>query len=297
METTRAVLVHYGPVGPTVVLAEFLTQSGIAVTVVANDLTARPNELRGAADWLLPARNLGYFGALNLVLQEQTMLGQAPDVFIVLNNDLDISMNCIASCLELLTKHPKVGIVGPVLRFDDGTLQSGCASWSRWLKAPRVLNDPGTKPEECDWVTGAAMFIRRQVLTDVGADGSYFLGCEDADLCLRAKRAGWRIMCAGHAPAIHHQSQVISGPRWYYYSARNRVWFVRANFGFGTAVLNWMFVAASLPRIALADSIKRRGYVASKLTLYALLDALRGKPPRIEGPYRSEPMAARAMDW
>ena len=75
-----------------------------------------------------------------------------------------------------------------------------------------MLVDPGAATVDCAWVTGAVMFVRREVAETVGMDGSFFLGGEDADFCVRARRQGWRVQCCGVAPAIHHRSRVIVGP-------------------------------------------------------------------------------------
>lgn len=141
------------------------------------------------------------------------------------------------------------------------------------------------------------MFIKQDVAECVGMDGSYFLGAEDADLCIRAQRAGWLVVCCGDASATHFGSQVISGPRWNYYATRNRVWFARANFGFWCAALNWLYAVICLPRVALADLIKRRDFTSSRLALLALRHAWCTKPDRGHGSLAAEPLAARVMRW
>jgi len=113
-------------------------------------------------------------------------------------------------------------------------------------------------------VTGAAMFVRREVAETIGMDGSYFLGAEDSDLCVRAARAGRQTVCRGDG------SRVISGARWHYYSTRNRVWWTRANFGIGCAILNWLWELLSLLRVLLVDVIRRRDLTLSRLRILAL---------------------------
>src|SRR5690606_32440824 len=45
---------------------------------------------------------------------------------------------------------------------------------------------------EADWVGGASMILRREMLDEVGLfDETFFLYFEETDLCRRAKRAGW----------------------------------------------------------------------------------------------------------
>src|SRR6185295_640660 len=76
-------------------------------------------------------------------------------------------------------------------------------------------------------VSGCAMLVRRAVCEQLrGFDERYFAYLEDADLCLRARAAGFRVVVAPRA-RVHHQRadasagrQSISG---IYYTARNHL--------------------------------------------------------------------------
>ncbi len=58
--------------------------------------------------------------------------------------------------------------------------------------------------QETDWVQGAALMIRRDVLRQVGGmDESYFMYSEEIDLAYRVKQAGWRNYVLKTAPVIH----------------------------------------------------------------------------------------------
>jgi len=264
----------------------------VDLVVVANDRRQRPSGVDGGVEWLVPERNLGYGGAFMLAARSL----RAP-AYVALNTDIELSRETFDRCVEALFSASCIGIVGPVLRHEDGSLQSGAARLSRWRRAPRVLVEPGPRTVECDWVTGAVMFVRREVIAAIGMDGSFFLGAEDADLCVRARRAGWRVVCCGDAPAVHHGSKVITGPRWSYYSVRNRVWFARANFGIVAAVLNWLAGAAVLPRVLVADVLKRHDLTSSRLGAMALVHSLWHKPSAAEGPRPDEPIPSRVMSW
>lgn len=286
-----AVIVHWGDRMPAVVLANSLIENGVQVVVVANDLQTRPEGLQVGVEWLVPSRNLGYGDAFNFAITNRRSAA-----YVLLNTDLVMPRATFNRCLEVLDE-PGVGVVGPVLRREDGSLQSGAAKLTRWRRAPRVLFDPGPRVVDCLWVTGAAMFIKREVADDVGMDGSYFLGAEDADLCIRARRSGWRVVCCGDATAQHFGARVIAGPRWTYYSTRNRVWWTRANFGTATGILNWIAGLVSLPRITLADILKRRDLTSSRLAVLGLRHACRRKPDRAHGSLAGEPLAGQIMRW
>jgi len=49
-----------------------------------------------------------------------------------------------------------------------------------------------TETIQVDWLAGASMLIRRQVLEDIGLmDDTFFLYFEETDYCRRAREAGW----------------------------------------------------------------------------------------------------------
>jgi N-acetylglucosaminyl-diphospho-decaprenol L-rhamnosyltransferase len=292
MTRTTAVVVHYGAVEPTVDLIRRIDGYTDEVVVVANDGRPEPAGLPAGVDWIVADRNLGYGSAFTLALR-----GRDADAYLLLNTDIVLPRAAYRRCLDVLLSTPDTGIVAPVLRYSDGTLQSGAARLSRWRRAPQVLIEPGPGPVECEWVTGAVMFIRREVAETVGMDGSFFLGAEDADLCVRARRDGWRVVCCGDAAAVHHRSQVITGPRWTYYSIRNRVWLARANFGPVSATLSWLGGLLTLPRMVVADALLRRDFSASRLGLLALAHAWMRKPARADGPLPEEPLAGRVIRW
>jgi GT2 family glycosyltransferase len=61
---------------------------------------------------------------------------------------------------------------------------------------------------EVDWMLGACLLVRREVLVSVGLlDAGYGLYAEDIDWCLRAWRSGWRVVYFPEAQVIHaHQA-------------------------------------------------------------------------------------------
>jgi len=107
------------------------------VVVVPNDRAPRPSHLDERAVWLMPERNLGYGDAFNLAIQ-----ARSSPAYVLLNTDVLLPRGTLEACLETLGAEG-VGVVGPVLRHADGSLQSGAARLTRFRRSPHVLVDPG----------------------------------------------------------------------------------------------------------------------------------------------------------
>jgi N-acetylglucosaminyl-diphospho-decaprenol L-rhamnosyltransferase len=189
---TVAVVVHYGPVAPTIEIARAVLPLVGELVVAVNDGSVRPAGLPDAAHWIDMDRNLGYAAAFTRAVH-----GREADLFVLLNNDIEMSPEAFRVCVQTFEADPAIGVLGPVLRYPDGRLQSGAGRLTRWSRSPRSRIEPSQGVTDCEWVTGAAMFMRGDLVSTVGMDGSYFLGYEDTDFCVRARRAGYRVVCHG----------------------------------------------------------------------------------------------------
>ena len=115
-----------------------------------------------------------------------------------------------------MDEHPKIGCIGPKLLNTDGTLQYSCYrfDWQsilikplkqinfdkkyKWVKkfSDRLLmkdfDHNSTMP--VDWVLGAAMVVRQEVIDQVGSfDERYFMYLEDSDWCRTMWNHGWSV--------------------------------------------------------------------------------------------------------
>ena len=75
-----------------------------------------------------------------------------------------------------------------------------------------------------DWVSGVFMLFSSQTYAEVGGfDARYFLYYEDADLCARARAAGWKIAWDSDGRMWHKVSQSTGtdSPLTVYYMRRN----------------------------------------------------------------------------
>ncbi|HEY3396319.1 MAG TPA: glycosyltransferase family 2 protein [Armatimonadota bacterium] len=139
----------------------------------------------------------------------------------LLNPDTVVRPGALARLVETLEAHPTLGLVGPKLLNPDGSLQSAglrfptlgslagqLIPWERRPRRPRASRGEDGGAVECDWVIGACMVMRRELLDQVGLlDETYFMYGEEKDLCYRAKQAGWGVACVPSAEVIHYGGQ------------------------------------------------------------------------------------------
>jgi GT2 family glycosyltransferase len=151
--------------------------------------------------------NLGYASACNLGIK----VTSEPYVFI-LNSDVEFPGNGLEEILEFMDRHPEVGALGPLVLNPDGSRQMSCRRFPSLLESVvhgflgelwpdnpltrkyQLKDLPADRPREVDWVSGAAMLLRREAVENVGGfDERYFMYVEDVDLCWRLRHAGYRV--------------------------------------------------------------------------------------------------------
>jgi N-acetylglucosaminyl-diphospho-decaprenol L-rhamnosyltransferase len=166
-----------------------------------------------------PGANLGYARAANLGIAAT----EAP-VVAVCNPDLEVEAGAAGALLDRLDREDDLGAVGPMIRNTNGTVYPSARSVPRiqdavghgllglvWPTNPftrryRQLDaDPGRR-RDVDWVSGAAVWLRRDALTTVGGwDERYFMYVEDVDLCWQLRGRGWRVAYEPGAVVTHVQ--------------------------------------------------------------------------------------------
>ena len=67
---------------------------------------------------------------------------------------------------------------------------------------------------ECDWISGSFMLVRREALQSAGfMDERFFLFCDETDLCLRIKQAGWEVRHLPDLTILHHAGKAGWNPK------------------------------------------------------------------------------------
>lgn len=176
--------------------------------------------------------NLGFTGGANVAIR-----AAATDVVVILNPDIEVGSSTLVNLVGALETTRRTAIVGCKLLYPDGnTIQhaGGVISYPQALPNHHGYgeDDRGQYDEvrEVDYVTGAAFAVRKSVLEAIGYfdEGFYPAYFEEADLCLRARQAGYKVLYVPDAVAIHHES-VTTGKNtatYYRFFHRNRIRFV-----------------------------------------------------------------------
>jgi GT2 family glycosyltransferase len=154
--------------------------------------------------------NFGFAGGSNVGVARA--LADGCDAVALLNNDTVIDEPFIDSCARLLDEHREIGIVGPVIVEADNPTVVQCRGGRIGLwTLDFAYEGAGEKFERddrydtVDYVLGAAMIIRREVLEATGGlDAEFFPAyVEEADLCFRARRLGYRSVVY-HGARVRH---------------------------------------------------------------------------------------------
>ena len=119
-----------------------------------------------------------------------------------LNPDTEVGEGNFAAMTAFMDADGEIGLAGCRLVNPDGSPQSSVERRYPGQKyAPGELD--GLKGSIA-WVMGAAMIARSGLVKSLGGfDERFFIYGEDADLCLRIRKAGWRIGYAADALVVH----------------------------------------------------------------------------------------------
>lgn len=204
--------------------------------------------------------NLGYAGGNNIGILHALQHGA--DAVWILNNDTVAHREALAKLVEAATKFQNAGLLGSLnvdyysrdrVNFAGGKIIKRTGSGRHIEKS---LEEVSTlrEPFKTDFVTGASMFARREMIIDTGLmDERYFLYLEDVDWALRARRTGWEVYLVPDS-IIWHKITGTSGqnrPHIIYYACRNSLYLSRKHFlPFLPLVFCWCIYAYVLAYLA-----------------------------------------------
>jgi GT2 family glycosyltransferase len=218
------------------------------VVVVDNSGTGRARAFGGRTRVIVNQHNAGFAGAVNQGIRSSHALYVA-----TLNDDAIADRRWLETLIACAESHPQAGMFACEVRL-MGTLLLDSAGML--LAADGSSKQRGHRQPAADFKqaadalfpSGSAALYRRSMLDHIGLfDESFFLYCEDTDLGLRARWAGWDCCYVPGAVVEHFYSHSAgrATPLKAYYIERNRLYMVLKSF---PARLLWRVPFASLWR-------------------------------------------------
>ncbi|MGB5705554.1 MAG: glycosyltransferase [Arenicellales bacterium] len=160
--------------------------------------------------------NLGFSRAVNVGRSKLDC-----EFLALLNPDCKVHPHSIKKLCDVLQQHPDAGIVGALVFNEDGTEQRGCRrneptlgrsivtalGLSNHFEGVDLTERPMPEhPVTVGAVSGSAMMLRTQFMDEVGGmDESYFLHCEDLDICRKMRDAGHTVLFEPGVSVFHRQ--------------------------------------------------------------------------------------------
>jgi N-acetylglucosaminyl-diphospho-decaprenol L-rhamnosyltransferase len=246
----------------------------VEITIVDNGSTAVPRFEGDDVEIRRMDANLGFGPAANVGYRKFLDDAEAGEWVVLAPHDALPEPTCLRHMLSVLSQRPRAGLA--CADVGDGATPV-IDPYFGGILAPATVNEgwePAGHPH------GTLMFARRACLDEVGIfDERYFAYCEEADLALRAKAAGWESGLVRGAmvknPYVGSASAAID-----YLQLRNTLLLVRDHSGRYHAFIRFCIALWHLASGAVVPA--RRGpYWNVEGRVRGLVDFLRGRfgPP------------------
>jgi hypothetical protein len=179
---------------------------------------ARNRESRASIEIIINEKNLFFSAGNNVGIKRALEWGA--EFVLLLNNDTIVPPALLTQLVDFLSSHEDVGVAGPLIHFADppGHIWAAGGMVSTWfgLVRHRGIRTPDTgrfsTPSKVDYVSGAAMMVRRDVFKKIGfLDESFPMYYEDTDFSFRARKAGFDCWYVPTDPVIHLVSFAAGG--------------------------------------------------------------------------------------
>ncbi|MGH1465063.1 MAG: glycosyltransferase family 2 protein [Cognatishimia sp.] len=244
--------------------------------------------------------------------------GKAPDFVYILNSDAFPETGAISVLRDHLVRNPKTGIAGSYIHGPEGdphltafrfpSVLGELEGAARFGPISRLLKNsivPLPIPEQSctvDWLAGASMMIRGEVLDEIGLfDEAFFLYFEETDLCRRAALAGW-LTDYVHTSSVMHIGSVSTGMKTWdripQFWLDSRQHYFRRNHGRAYEICATLahLLGGCIPRLRglfQGNSISEPKYFLNDLAFHAIRTAVKGtsnRPRQISFPKGLPPL-------
>lgn len=152
------------------------------------------------------SENMGFSAGNNVGISYA--LERGADYILLLNYDTLVEKDFLSFLVREMEKDKKIGIGSPMILEGNTSRVWFSGGEIQWL---RMKTDHKTKKLEenyfgSDYISGCAMLIRKDVFKKTGLlDEDYFLYWEDADFCLKTRKAGYRLLICPQSRIWHFE--------------------------------------------------------------------------------------------
>lgn len=205
--------------------------------------------------------NLGFAGGNNLALPKVN-----GEYLFFVNNDAELTDNCIEILLAQFDRNPKLGIISPklcyypneevnfkkIVQFAGSTPVNNFTARNKTIGNLEEDRGQYTTAKPTSYIHGAAMMIPAEVMKITGPmDEMFFLYYEELDWSERIRKSGYEVWVEPNALVYHKESVSVGklSTLKTHYLNRNRILFMRRNKSFAHIVLFYIFFTfATIPK-------------------------------------------------
>lgn len=217
-------------------LYDDLASSGLSADVYVVDSGSTDGTLDAVASAFpqtkrILSENVGFGSANNIAIRQIMSAPTPPEAIYLLNPDTITQPGATRTLYDALFSDSDadrhIGLLGANLSYEDGSFQHSAFAFpglrQLWVELfptpgrfiegefngryPRALYDAG-KPFPVDFVLGATMMLRREVVQQTGMfDEAFFMYCEEIDWAWRIRDAGWEVLTVPAAHVTHLAGQ------------------------------------------------------------------------------------------
>jgi N-acetylglucosaminyl-diphospho-decaprenol L-rhamnosyltransferase len=234
---------------------------GITVRLVDN---ASPDDaVERVADLPVDIIRAGRNGGFSFGCNVGARAGDA-EYLLFLNPDAIMAPADVSALIAVLDGDSGAGVVGPAQALFLHRI------WARASWADEQIRDPEAYdvPGQPGWLSGACLLMRRSAFEEIdGFDEGFFLYCEDTDICVRLRAAGWGVRYEPSATARHQEGSSAPRAALAAIHARSRIRYARLHSARPAAIAERGIVALWAVTHALVALPRRRaaarGYAAA----------------------------------
>jgi GT2 family glycosyltransferase len=172
--------------------------------------------------------NRGVPGGYNAAIRHAHDLGA--EYVLLLNNDTMVSDTHLVESL-VADASERVAAVGPQILHRDGRVFSFGGMLNYWTGVTRHRKTrSGAEAYDVPWIESSCILVRLDAACELGGFHEvYWSTWDETDWCVRATRAGWRVLIEPRTSVTHFGGATVPSGMQSPFGLRNGILFIRRN--------------------------------------------------------------------